>query len=194
MTSRRQFIGASAAALAAVKGHAARTSSTGFPYAEFEARIARRDFRDMTKDVLPTPCMVVDQAMFERNVKLMANSTKANGIAIRPHVKIHKSVDGVAKIQIANGGIGLTCATIAEAELMSNAGLKNVMWTKQPASRNNIERAVALSKRDPTFMFVIDDPQVFDWVEQAAAADNARLKILVSVVCGFGLCEGIEKR
>jgi D-serine deaminase-like pyridoxal phosphate-dependent protein len=190
MTSRRQFIAASAAALAAVKGRAARTSSTGFPYSEFEARIARRDFRDMTKDVLPTPCMVVDLAMFERNVKLMADTTKANGIAVRPHVKIHKSVD-VAKIQVAHGGIGLTCATIAEAELMSNAGLKNVMWTKQPASRNNIERAVALSKKDPTFMFVIDDPQVFDWVEQAAAADNAHLKVLVSVYAGLSR-QGIE--
>src|ERR1700752_828794 len=139
MTSGRQLL--PARAFSDLPGIAAKTSPTGFPYTEFEARIARRDFRDITKDVLPTPCMVVDQAMFERNVKLMADKTKANGIAVRPHVKIHKSVD-VAKIQIAHGGIGLTCATIAEAELMSNAGLKNVMWTKQPASRNNIERAV----------------------------------------------------
>ncbi len=130
------------------------------------------------------------EALFEQNVKLMADTTKATGIAVRPHVKIHKSVD-VAKIQIAHGGIGLTCATIAEAELMSNAGLKNVMWTKQPASSNDIERAVALSIKDPTFMFVIDDPLVFDWVEQAAAADNAQLKVLVSVYAGLSR-QGIE--
>src|SRR5579863_4131412 len=192
MTSRRRFLAASAAigALTAVKGRAAKTSSTGFPYTEFESRIARRDFRDMTKDVLPTPCMVVDQEIFERNVKLMADTTKANGIAIRPHVKIHKSVD-VAKAQMAHGAIGLTCATIAEAELMSNAGLKNVMWTKQPASRNAIERAVALSKKDATFSFVVDDPLVVDWIDQAAAAENARLKILVSVYAGMNR-QGIE--
>src|SRR5271154_4648673 len=173
MTSRRHFLAASAAAGAftAVPGRAAKTSPAGFQYTEFEARIARRDFRDMTKDVLPTPCMVVDEALFLRNVKLMADQTAASGISVRPHVKIHKSVD-VAKIQIKHGGIGLTCATIAEAELMSNAGLKNVMWTKQPASKNVIERAVALSSKDPTFMFVIDDPQVFDWIEQAAVAEN----------------------
>jgi 3-hydroxy-D-aspartate aldolase len=74
---------------------------------------------------------------------------------------------------------------------MSNAGLRNVMWTKQPASRNNIERAVALSKKDPTFMFVVDDPIVFDWVEQAAAAENAHLKVLVSVNAG-GTRQGID--
>src|SRR5262249_23727320 len=155
------------------------TSSAGFPHTEFEARIARRDFRDMTKDVLPTPCLVVDQAIFERNVKLMADTTKTNGIATRPHVKIHKSVD-VARIQTTRGGgIGLTCATIAEAELMSNAGLKNVMWTKQPANPNAIERAVALSKKDPTFSFVVDDPQVVDWANQAAEAQNTHLNVLV---------------
>ena len=186
MTSRRRFLAAGAAvgALTAVKGRAAKTSSTGFPFTEFESRIARRDFRDMTKDVLPTPCMVIDQEIFERNVKLMADTAKANGISLRPHVKIHKSVD-VARIQVnQGGGIGLTCATIAEAELMSNAGLKNVMWTKQPASRNAIERAVALSKKDPTFSFVTDDPMVVDWLGQAADANNAHLKLLVSVFAG----------
>src|SRR5271165_5331317 len=144
----------------------------------------------MTKDVLPTPCMIVDQAIFERNVQTMAERTKGLGIDIRPHVKIHKSVD-VARIQIEHGGIGLTCATIAEAELMSGAGLKNVMWTKQPASKNAIERAVALSIKDPTFMFVIDDPIVFDWIEQAAIAHNAHLKVLVSVDAGPSR-QGIE--
>jgi D-serine deaminase-like pyridoxal phosphate-dependent protein len=34
-------------------------------------------------------------------------------------------------------------------------------------------------------MFVVDDPQVVDWVEEAAAARNARLKIAVSVFAGL---------
>ena len=192
MTSRRGFLAASAAmgAYTAVEGRAAKTSTNGFPYTEFEARIARRDFRDMTKDVLPTPCMVVDKDIFDRNVQLMADSAKGQGINVRPHVKIHKSVD-VARHQVKHGAIGLTCATIAEAELMCGAGLKNVMWTKQPASRNAIERAIALSKKDPTFSFVIDDPLVFDWIEQAAEAENAKLKILVSVYAGMNR-QGIE--
>jgi D-serine deaminase-like pyridoxal phosphate-dependent protein len=184
MTSRREFLVAAAAANVL---HAART---GFPYAEFETRITRRDFRDITKDVLPTPCMVVDLDIFDRNVKHMADQAKANGINVRPHVKIHKSVD-VGKRQIAQGAVGLTCATIAEAELMSGAGIRHVLWTKQPASRNNITRTVALSKKDPTFMFVVDDPQVVDWVEEAAAAAGARLKIAVSVYAGLNR-QGIE--
>jgi 3-hydroxy-D-aspartate aldolase len=192
MTSRRQFLatGAAAGLLTARISRAAKSTETSFPFAEFEARIARRDFRDITKDVLPTPCMVVDLPMFEQNVKTMAERSKANGIHVRPHVKIHKSVD-VAKRQIAQGAIGLTCATIAEAELMCGAGIKHVLWTKQPASVNNISRAVALSKRDPTFMFVVDDPAVLNWVEDAAAAHNVRLKLAVSVFAGLNR-QGID--
>ena len=150
MNSRREFLAAGAGLLTAVNGRAAKTSFSGFPYSEFETRIARRDFRDITKDVLPTPCMVLDIAMFDQNVKRMADQAKSTGINVRPHVKIHKSVD-VGKRQIAQGAIGLTCATIAEAELMSGAGIKHVLWTKQPASVNNISRAIALSKTRPDF-------------------------------------------
>ena len=61
MTSRRQFLmaGAATTVFGAAAVHAAGTRAR-FPYAELEARLARRDFRDMTKDVLPTPCMIVD--------------------------------------------------------------------------------------------------------------------------------------
>jgi D-serine deaminase-like pyridoxal phosphate-dependent protein len=175
----------------AARSRAARTTgATEYPISEFEARIAKRDFRDMTKDILPTPCMVVDLDMFTANVKHMAETVKSNGINVRPHVKIHKSVD-VAKHQVAYGAVGLTVATIAEAELFSNAGIKGVLWTKQPVGYNNIQRAVALSKKDPTFMLVTDDAQVVDWLDEATAAHNAKLRLLVSVYAGMAR-QGIQ--
>ena len=193
MTSRRSFLAASAASalFPAMRARAARTASpSGYPFAEFEARIARRDFRDMTKDILPTPCMLVDLDMFQANVKHMAATAKTNGINVRPHVKIHKSVD-VARHQIAAGAIGLTCATIAEAELFSGAGIKGVLWTKQPVGINNTARSVLLSKKDPTFMMVTDDAQVVDWLEEAAAALNTNVRLLVSVYAGMNR-QGID--
>jgi D-serine deaminase-like pyridoxal phosphate-dependent protein len=191
MSSRREFFAAGAAGLlAATASRGVASTSSPYPYSEFEARIARRDFRDMTKDVLPTPCMVVDLDLFDQNVRKLADHSKTVGINVRPHVKVHKSVE-IAKRQIAHGAIGLTCATVAEAELMSAAGIKNVMWTKQPASGNNVARAIELTKRDPSFMFVADDPLVVDWVEEAAAAKHAKCKILVSVFANMER-QGIE--
>jgi D-serine deaminase-like pyridoxal phosphate-dependent protein len=189
MTSRRQFLAAGGGLLAASAARAATTPGA-FPYSELEARIARRDFRDITKDTLPTPSMIVDLDLFEQNIKRMADHAKAVDIGLRPHVKVHKSVD-VAKRQIALGALGLTTATIAESELMSGAGIQGVLWTKQPASVNNVARAVELSKRDPTFMFVIDDPKVADWVEEAAGAAKAKCRIAVAVFAGLSR-QGIE--
>jgi len=191
MTSRRQFFAGSASALlASALPRVARADTKTFPYTEFEQRIARKDFRGMTKDVLPTPCMVVDIDLFEKNLKTMADYAKIAPINLRPHVKVHKSVD-VAKRQMALGAIGVTAATIAESELMSNAGIKGVLWTKQPASQNNLVRAIALTKHDPTFMFVVDDSVVADWVDQAAAAAKVKCRVAVSVFAGLKR-QGIE--
>lgn len=178
MTTRRAFLAGAAAATGAF-GNAKR-----FPYAEFEQRIAKKDFRDLTKDVLPTPCMVVDIDLFEKNLKTMADYGKGAGIQLRPHVKVHKSVD-IAKRQMALGAIGVTAATIAESELMSRGGIRGVLWTKQPASDNNVIRAVQLSKADPSFLFVVDDVAVIAKVEEAAAAAKVKCKVVVSVFAGL---------
>jgi len=201
MKSRREFLSAGAAmgVFAATNGWAAlgsdsrpasKSCSAACSITELNERIARRDFRDITKDMLPTPCLVLDLDLFNANVKQLADTAKANGIQARPHVKVHKSVN-VARQQMADGAIGLSCSTIAEAELFSDAGLKGMLWTKQPVGKNNTQRAIALSKKDPTFLFVSDDAQVLDWVDEAAAANKAKVRILVSVYAGLAR-QGVE--
>jgi 3-hydroxy-D-aspartate aldolase len=201
MPSRREFLSAGAAigVLAATKGASATTPAVAHKSGpcladcdimELNQRIAERDFRGITKDMLPTPCLIVDLDAFHHNINQVANTAKANGIHVRPHVKVHKSL-AVAKAQRDAGAVGLTCSTVAEAELFSGAGFTGMMFTKQPVGRNNTQRAIALSKKDPTFMFVCDDNQVFDWVEQAAAAHNAKVRVLVSVYAGLAR-QGME--
>src|SRR6185436_12013617 len=120
---------------------------------EVETRVQRRDFKNLYKEDLPTPCMVVDLDIFEKNLRTMADHCRATGIRLRGHVKVHKSPD-IAKKQLALGSIGVTCATIAESELMSHSGINGVLLTRQPTSKNNIGRTIALAKRDPTFATV----------------------------------------
>jgi hypothetical protein len=92
MRSRRDFLiaGAATSAFSVARVWAAETNGPAFPYEEFETRIARRDFRDMAKDVLPTPSMIVDLDLFQRNVRQMAEQARSAGINVRPHVKVHK--------------------------------------------------------------------------------------------------------
>lgn len=146
--------------------------------------MARRDFTGLTKEDLPTPCMIVDLAALETNLRTMADHCRTAGIRLRGHVKVHKSPE-IARRQMALGGIGVTCATVAECELMSRAGIRGVLLTRQPASRNNISRTVALARRDATFATVTDDPLAADWLQEAAAAENVRLPVVVDIYAGL---------
>src|SRR5258706_8504490 len=149
MLPRRFFVTWAAAGCfpAASRAFPPRTTT---PPDEIEGRFTRRDFKNLYKEDLPTPCMVVDLEIFEKNLRTMADHCRSSGIHLRGHVKVHKSPD-IAKRQLALGSIGVTCATVAECELMSHAGISGVLLTRQPTSKNNIGRAIALAKRDPTF-------------------------------------------
>src|SRR5690348_8184587 len=116
MTSRRNFLGTAAAGGLLT---ASRSLARPTRYEDIEGRIVRRDFRNLSKEDLPTPCMVVDLEIFEKNLQAMADHCRKTGIHLRGHDKVHKSPD-VARRQLALGSIGVTCATVAECELMAN--------------------------------------------------------------------------
>ncbi|HVP49291.1 MAG TPA: alanine racemase [Bryobacteraceae bacterium] len=181
MTSRRRFLTASAAgALLAPGSYAAKTELNS----EIEARIARRDFRGLTKEDLPTPAMVLDEELFEKNLNKMAEHNKATGLKLRAHVKIHKCPE-ISKRQLALGANGVCCATTAECELMINSGIHGVLHTCQPAGRNQVARTVALARRDPTFTGVLDDRMTIEALEEALAAAHAKMNVIVDVYAGL---------
>lgn len=68
--------------------------------------------------VAATPHLLVDPALLDANVKALQDCLTARGIAVRPHAKTHKSLE-VARRQLAAGAIGLTVATVSEAEVFA---------------------------------------------------------------------------
>ncbi len=183
MTTRRAFVqsGAAGAVFAGVGRGAARTD---LQYPEIEARIARHDFRNLTKQDLGTPALILDQAIFEKNLQTMSAHSKTTGLKLRAHVKIHKCPE-ISKRQIALGAIGVCCATIAECELMTASGVRGVLHTCQPAGVNKINRAVALARKEPTFTVVVDDPITVEKLDEAAAAGRAKMNVVVDVFAGL---------
>ena len=182
MTSRRRFLAAGGAgALLARGGYAAKSELN---YSEIEARIARKEFRDLTKEDIGTPALILDEALFQKNLETMAAHNKSTGLKLRAHVKIHKCPE-ITKRQIALGAIGVCCATTAECELMVNSGIRGVLHTCQPAGRNQIARTVALARREPTFTGVLDDPITVDALEEALAAAHAKMNVIVDVFAGL---------
>src|SRR5262249_59442428 len=70
---------------------------------------------------LETPVPVVDLDRLARNLDQAAEYATAHGLALRPHIKTHKS-PRIASEQLRRGAVGLTCATAFEAEVMSGVG------------------------------------------------------------------------
>jgi D-serine deaminase-like pyridoxal phosphate-dependent protein len=79
----------------------------------------------LVPDDLETPAVVVDAGRMERNLSRMASAASAAGVALRPHAKTHKCVE-IARRQLSHGAVGLTVATLAEAELFANDGCPSV--------------------------------------------------------------------
>lgn len=87
-----------------------------------------------------TPYLVVDETLLEANLAAMAAHARALGVALRPHAKTHKTPE-LAHRQLAHGAIGLTVATVGEAEAFADAGVGDLfiaypIWAVGPrASR-----------------------------------------------------------
>jgi len=74
---------------------------------------------------LQTPCLVVDRDVLEANLAAMAVHALDHGVALRPHAKTHKCLE-IARRQLALGAVGLTVATVGEAEIFADAGFTDL--------------------------------------------------------------------
>ncbi|WP_144793001.1 alanine racemase [Kocuria palustris] len=74
---------------------------------------------------LATPAVVVDRRILEANIVRVAASAQARGLSLRPHAKTHKMPE-IARRQIAAGAVGLTVATIGEAEVFAGSGVEDL--------------------------------------------------------------------
>lgn len=73
----------------------------------------------------PTPVLVLDEAVLDRNLAAVAESARGQGLALRPHAKTHKSIE-IARRQLATGAVGLTVATVSEAEVFAAGGIRDL--------------------------------------------------------------------
>ena len=72
-----------------------------------------------------TPAVVVDTDVLDANLSAMADSAARRGLLVRPHVKTHKSAE-IARRQLALGAVGITVATVGEAEAFAAAGVEDI--------------------------------------------------------------------
>ena len=132
---------------------------------------------------VPTPALLLDLAAAERNIARMATALETMPAEIRPHIKVHKSVDLAAR-QVAAGAIGLSTATVWEAVALAWAGLDNLFVVNTVAHPEKI-RVLAELARGRHVLVAVDEAANAAELSAAAAAAGSQLGVLIEVDTGM---------
>jgi D-serine deaminase-like pyridoxal phosphate-dependent protein len=132
---------------------------------------------------LSTPCLVLDLDRFESNLAKMSDFARDHGVQLRPHAKTHKCVN-IARRQLERNAIGISVATIAEAEVMAGGGIRGLLITTEMVGEPKISRLIKLLRSSPDTMVVVDDAGNVRDLQRAAAAAGVRLSALIDLDIG----------
>ena len=132
---------------------------------------------------MPTPALLVDLAAAERNIARMATALKDMPAEIRPHIKVHKSVE-LATRQVAAGAIGLSVATVWEAVALAWAGLDNLFVVNTVSHPEKI-RVLAELARTIDVLVAVDELANAAALSAAAGAAGSQLGVMIEVDTGM---------
>ncbi len=140
----------------------------------------------MLIDDLSTPALLVDADRLSRNLDRMQAKADENDAALRPHGKTHKS-PALARWQIDRGAIGLTVATLPEAEAFAEAGVGDIRVAYPVVGRERYERLLALTET-ATVSFTVDTEAGVRQASRFLDDAGTTMDVLLEVDVGHGRC------
>src|SRR5688572_19953987 len=115
----------------------------------------------------------------------MREKALASGVAFRPHVKTHKSVE-IGRIQHDGAAGPITVSTLAEAEGFAADGFRDITYAVPLApSRDKLDRVRALAANVERLSVLIDSEDALRALEEYAAAHGVVFDVFLKVDCGY---------
>jgi D-serine deaminase-like pyridoxal phosphate-dependent protein len=130
-----------------------------------------------------TPALLLDLAAAERNISRMANAMDGFGTAIRPHIKVHKSIE-LARLQVGAGAAGLSTATVWEACALAWGGLDDIFIVNTVTHPEKL-RVLAALAREHRILVAVDDADNAGELAAAAKAAGSQVGVLIEVDTGM---------
>ena len=140
----------------------------------------------MTKKELETPALLVDLPRMESNLERMSLFFRSVPAKLRPHFKNHKCPVLAAR-QLEAGAIGITCATLREAECLVQHGVRSVLLANEITDGVKMRRLVELT-RQADVIVCVDNQKIVDELARTAANGKAQVSVLVDVDVGACRC------
>jgi len=126
-----------------------------------------------------TPALIIDLPVMERNIAAMSDLARRYQVNLRPYVKTHKSTV-LAHKQLAAGAVGIGCATLDEAEVMADSGIRDILIGNQIIGSVKIARLMELARRADV-MVAVDDYHNVDRLSAAAGEAGVGVRVMVEV-------------
>jgi len=133
-----------------------------------------------------TPALLVDLDSMESNLKRMAGFFAGKPCGLRPHFKNHK-VPALAWKQLRSGSIGITCATLREAEILVHNGITNILVANEIAGDLKAEFVADLSKR-ATVVVAVDSASGVRDLARAQRNRKSEIEVVVDLDIGLHRC------
>jgi D-serine deaminase-like pyridoxal phosphate-dependent protein len=132
---------------------------------------------------LTTPAFLVDREVVQRNCEAMLAKARASGVAFRPHVKTHKTVE-VGRMQHGGTAGPITVSTLAEAELFAGAGFRDITYAV-PIAPQKLGAAAALAARVERLAVLVDSERALHAIEEFSASNGTTFDVFLKVDCGY---------
>ncbi len=139
----------------------------------------------MTSD-LDTPALLIDRPAMLRNIRRAQDYLSPHSIAFRPHIKTHKLPE-VARLQVDAGACGITCAKLGEAEVLAQAGIRDIMVAYPVWGDGKLARLSQLAER-VRLTVVFDSEAVARGMSSACSDAHVEVGALVETDTGMGRC------
>ncbi|WP_031527870.1 D-TA family PLP-dependent enzyme [Dyadobacter crusticola] len=135
-------------------------------------------------DSVISPSLLFYEDRIRNNIRGMI-SIAGSAERLVPHVKTHKCAEIVA-IQLEHGISKFKCATIAEAEMLANAGAKWILLSYQMVGPN-INRLFKLKEAFPYVVFssLVDNEKSASQLNEAALDRGLKASVFIDVNNGM---------
>jgi D-serine deaminase-like pyridoxal phosphate-dependent protein len=130
-----------------------------------------------------TPAFLVDRATVARNCDAMRNKARTSGVAFRPHVKTHKTVE-IGRMQHGGFPGPITVSTLAEAEAFAEDGARDITYA-MPIAPEKLHRVASLAERIERLSILVDSDRALRAIEEFAAAHGVTFDVFLKVDCGY---------
>ena len=133
-----------------------------------------------------TPSVAIYPDLIAKNIDRAILWAGGNPGRLRPHAKTHKTIQ-IVTMELERGISRHKCATLAEAEMLVRAGVKDIL-VAYPVVGPNAARIAAMAQthRDIRFSVLVDHPISLANLAGACRQANCTMNVMVDLDGGMG--------